>query len=294
MKLKIQPFFLLYGLSIAVFSSGWACVAAMSALLVHEAAHLAVGRIIGEKVESIEFTPFGGVIRYPSGVSPQKGVRGTAMAAAGPLANYVVLWLMSLPEIRQILPHDFVKQAILMNAGMMLLNLLPVLPLDGGRIVLCIGYYWFPIGALTTVLAFGGMAVGALMMGIALYGASELGKLNVSLLLVGGYLAVYACRNRVMLLSENVYALLQERLSDREGPTAARVYCVRAETKLLSLLGILAGSRAIVFRVAGEWLDERQVVQTMLQNADATVGEALKNTNIFDENAGNDLKHVPL
>ena len=105
------------------------------ALLIHEAAHLAVGHSMGERIESIELTPFGGIIHYSSGASPHKGVKGVAVAAAGPLANYALIGLMSFPEMQLFLPYCFIRQAILMNAGMMFLNLLPVLPLDGGRIV---------------------------------------------------------------------------------------------------------------------------------------------------------------
>lgn len=97
MKLKIQPFCVLYFLSIAVFSSIWTCVGAFLALLIHELAHLLAGYWLGEKAESVEFTPFGGVIRYPFGVSAMKGLRGLAIAGAGPLANYAMLWLLSQP-----------------------------------------------------------------------------------------------------------------------------------------------------------------------------------------------------
>ena len=75
MKLKIQPLCVFYFLSIAVFSSIWTCVGAFLALLIHELAHLLAGYWLGEKAESIEFTPFGGVIRYPFGVSTMKGLR---------------------------------------------------------------------------------------------------------------------------------------------------------------------------------------------------------------------------
>ena len=135
MKLKVQPLFFLYFLTIAVFSSVWACGAALLALLIHEAAHLAVGHSMGERIESIELTPFGGIIHYSSGASPHKGVKGVAVAAAGPLANYALIGLMSFPEMQLFLPYYFIRQVILMNAGMMFLNLLPVLPLDGGRIL---------------------------------------------------------------------------------------------------------------------------------------------------------------
>lgn len=106
MKLKIQPLCVFYFLSIAVFSSIWTCVGAFLALLIHELAHLLAGYWLGEKAESVEFTPFGGVIRYPFGVSAMKGLRGLAVAGAGPLANYAVLWLLSMPWAKR-LPQPF-------------------------------------------------------------------------------------------------------------------------------------------------------------------------------------------
>lgn len=294
MKLKVQPLFFLYFLTIAVFSSVWACGAALLALLIHEAAHLAVGHSMGERIESIELTPFGGIIHYSSGASPHKGVKGVAVAAAGPLANYALIGLMSFPEMQLFLPYYFIRQAILMNAGMMFLNLLPVLPLDGGRIVFYIGYYVLPVGVLTSILSFGGMAVGIIMTGLSLYGTIEFGKINLSLLLVGGYLAVYAYRNRGIMFSENMYTLLQERQENGKTPTAVRVYRVDGKTELLALVGTLANNEAVVFRVGNIWLDDRQVISALLHDPNMTVEEALKKTNNSDENYGNDLKHTTL
>ena len=189
MKLKIQPLCVLYFLSIAVFSSIWTCVGAFFALLIHELAHLLAGYWLGEKAESVEFTPFGGVIRYPFGVSAMKGLRGLAIAGAGPLANYAMLWLLSMPWAER-LPQPFLQQTLFMHAGMLFLNLLPVLPLDGGRMIFCMGYYVFPIAALAKALSLGGMVVGATLIAFGLYGAILWEKLNLSLLLVGGYLIV--------------------------------------------------------------------------------------------------------
>lgn len=198
MKLKIQPLCVFYFLSIAVFSSIWTCVGAFLALLIHELAHLLAGYWLGEKAESIEFTPFGRVIRYPFGVSAMKGLRGLAVAGAGPLANYAMLWLLSMPWAKR-LPQPFLQQTLFMHAGMLFLNLLPVLPLDGGRMIFCVGYYVFPIAALTKALSLGGMVVGATLIVFGLYGAILWEKLNLSLLLVGGYLIVYAHQNRSAL-----------------------------------------------------------------------------------------------
>ena len=294
MKLKIQPFCVLYFLSIAVFSSVWTCTAAVLALLIHELAHLLVGYWMGEFPESVEFTPFGGVIRYPSGVSAKKGIRGFAIAGAGPLANYAMLWLLSLPWVNHIMPQVFLQQSLFMHAGMFFLNLLPVLPLDGGRMIFCVGYYVFPVAALTKVLSLGGVVVGASLAALGIYGAAAWGKLNLSMLLIGGYLVVYAYRNRSALWSENLYTLLQERQTmDEKTLVAAKLYAAAPETKLLSFVDAIADSRAALFRIDGKWVDEKQVICALMQNPHALAAEMLEKADNFHENDGKCLQQPP-
>ena len=73
MHIRIRASFLLYGLSVAFLASGWACLGAVSALLIHEGAHLAAIRLTGEKIETLEVTPFGGVMTYAPGKARTKG-----------------------------------------------------------------------------------------------------------------------------------------------------------------------------------------------------------------------------
>lgn len=266
---------------------------AFLALLIHELAHLLAGYWLGEKAESVEFTPFGGVIRYPFGVSAMKGLRGLAIAGAGPLANYAMLWLLSMPWAER-LPQPFLQQALFMHAGMLFLNLLPVLPLDGGRMIFCMGYYVFPIAALTKALSLGGMVVGATLIVFGLYGAILWEKLNLSLLLVGGYLIVYAHQNRSALQLENLYALLQERQLDKKAPVSLKLYAAAPEAALLSFVDAIVDSRASLFRIGGEWVDEEQVIRALMQNPRAIAAETLEKADNFHENDGKCLQHQPL
>ena len=206
MKLKIQPLCVFYFLSIAVFSSIWTCVGAFLALLIHELAHLLAGYWLGEKAESVEFTPFGGVIRYPFGVSAMKGLRGLAVAGAGPLANYAMLWLLSMPWAKR-LPQPFLQQTLFMHAGMLFLNLLPVLPLDGGRALKAVltrqlGYIaaisvMRRLSRIVTIILF---VCGALLLLVT--------GLNISLLMGAAFLTLYMTEEK----KENDYVIMQELL----------------------------------------------------------------------------------
>ena len=101
-------------------------------LLVHESAHLLVAKRFGSLVQELRLLPFGASIR----MEPLCDVRTESVIAfAGPLANFVsaaaiTLWLWVRPE------SGFVSEPFLkMHLGMGIWNLLPIFPLDGGRIL---------------------------------------------------------------------------------------------------------------------------------------------------------------
>lgn len=104
------------------------------AVLVHELAHAAVARAAGLMVREVELLPFGGVARL-EGLSSAPPLTELTVAAAGPtmslaaaaLAGVAALWW---PTEREML--HFIMHVNIMLAGF---NLLPGLPLDGGRIV---------------------------------------------------------------------------------------------------------------------------------------------------------------
>ncbi len=111
-----------------------AALVLMAILLGHELAHLLAARAFGLAVEEIVFYPFGGVARS-SGLAEAEGAVESFVAAAGPLHNLFLLavarWLEEHGLLEPALGRLFVEG----NSALALFNLLPVLPLDGGRIV---------------------------------------------------------------------------------------------------------------------------------------------------------------
>lgn len=106
--------------------------------ILHEIGHLLAGLIIGMKAEKIEIMPFGVSICFKINPSDynKKIKNGNKMqlkkmiiAIAGPLTNFVIIMLALNIKIRE--------EIIYTNLLLMLFNLLPIYPLDGGRIVKC-------------------------------------------------------------------------------------------------------------------------------------------------------------
>jgi Zn-dependent protease/CBS domain-containing protein len=104
-------------------------------LLAHELGHALQARREGMEIEGITLWLFGGVAKF-KGLFPSAAAE-FRIAVAGPLVSLVlgglfvlIAWLGSLPE-----PADAVSAWLgYINLSLLAFNLLPALPLDGGRI----------------------------------------------------------------------------------------------------------------------------------------------------------------
>lgn len=103
-----------------------------TSLVVHEIAHTVVALMLGIKVEEIEILPFGGQARIDdfTGLEPAKEIY---MALAGPLISLSLAAFFYFLERNQ--ANHAMSFFITVNAALGLFNLLPALPLDGGRIL---------------------------------------------------------------------------------------------------------------------------------------------------------------
>jgi Zn-dependent protease len=112
----------------------WVAIAFVS-ILVHELGHAIAFRLYGLR-PSITLHGLGGLT---SGSGELSAARHIVVSLAGPLAALVLLGLPSylLAEsglITSVEGRDVVTAAVWINVGWSLLNLLPILPLDGGQV----------------------------------------------------------------------------------------------------------------------------------------------------------------
>lgn len=115
---------------------------------IHEIGHLVTGLIIGMKPEKLEIMPFGITVSFK--IKPQeynkkikKGnlleIKKIIVAIAGPLTNFLIILIASKMNI------EITQYLIIVytNFLIMIFNLLPIYPLDGGRILKSILHIYF-------------------------------------------------------------------------------------------------------------------------------------------------------
>lgn len=105
-------------------------------LLLHELSHCLAARGFGLPVVAIQFEGFGGFSRF--GKAAQRPGHEAAISFAGPFANIallVVAILLRSGTTEGSLSDQILYDFAITNVALAIFNLLPGLPLDGGRIV---------------------------------------------------------------------------------------------------------------------------------------------------------------
>ena len=98
--------------------------------IIHEIGHIIVGLILKMKPEKIEIMPFGMSASFGTDFKNNK-IKEIVVALAGPLTSLALAILCTTQE------------AVYSNILIMIFNLIPIYPLDGGRIVEAILYMAF-------------------------------------------------------------------------------------------------------------------------------------------------------
>lgn len=105
-------------------------------ILLHELGHSLAAAYLGTGTSYVEFTGLGGLCHYDSAL-PEQPVRRIAISLAGPLLN-LIIWLVlrdvaTLPVVQgNWLESGVVHWLAAMNLAILIFNLLPSFPLDGG------------------------------------------------------------------------------------------------------------------------------------------------------------------
>lgn len=123
--------------------------------LIHEFGHLVMGLILGLKVESISIIPIGFTIKFKLETDSYNikiknanllAIKKLIIALSGPIVNILVIFII-------LIYHFVTKNIMILNIPLELIiysnllififNMIPVYPLDGGRVIEQVTYIFF-------------------------------------------------------------------------------------------------------------------------------------------------------
>jgi stage IV sporulation protein FB len=133
-RFKINWLFFVVMILFALVGDLARALTAFMAVFLHELGHVFMARFYGMKVKSVELLPFGGVAVY-EGVLEANPKAERAVALAGPCVNFGLALGAVLLTRYHILPLNTALFFITYNVHIAIFNLIPALPLDGGRVL---------------------------------------------------------------------------------------------------------------------------------------------------------------
>ncbi|CAM4488843.1 M50 family metallopeptidase [Paenibacillus typhae] len=186
-QLSLHPLFVLVMLLSVITGQFLELLTLFMIVFIHEMGHVCAALLNGVTVKSVQLLPFGGVAVIEDHGRLNAG-REIAIAIAGPLQNGIMILIALLLQQLGGGSSAFLAYFIQANAIIALFNLLPVLPLDGGKIVQAalstlVPYYY-------TLLWSGRVSIAAsgLVIGYALLPLTAGAGLRLNLLMIGAFL----------------------------------------------------------------------------------------------------------
>ncbi|WP_136608257.1 M50 family metallopeptidase [Paenibacillus dokdonensis] len=187
-KLSLHPFFVILMLFSVITGHFLELIVLFSIVFIHELGHMTAALLFGVRIRSVQLLPFGGVVEMEDH-GQLTAWKEIGIALAGPFQNVLMIGAALL--LREIIPGDgaFLNYVIYGNAMIALFNLLPVLPLDGGKVVHAAASLLFPYHP--TLLWSSRISV-ACSMGVVFFSVLPFlqgeGRIQLNLLLIGIFL----------------------------------------------------------------------------------------------------------
>jgi len=278
-EIKIHPAFPVLCAALLLTAQGAQLGAMLAVLLLHELGHVLAALALGVRVAAIELMPFGASARL-EGWRQLRPWQASLIALGGPLANLAAAMAAVFCVHGGLFSVEAAALFVRSNLTLMLFNLLPALPMDGGRICSAWAGVW--LGEQRALRAFSalGALLGLAALALGVWGLGR-GAINLTLFLTGSYLVYAALCER----NTPAYTQLHRAMGNRtqlksRGALPARHWVVREDLPLERLIQHLSANCYHEFEVVDASmrpvgrLGEAALLRALMDRPGSTAGEA--------------------
>lgn len=218
MRVEIHWLFLLILITASLAGYHLEALILLGSLIAHEIAHLMVAWVLGLGVEELTLTPFGGMARLDTTLETDPQAE-TSVALAGPFQSFFLAGTAGFLMGDELFDQAKVRFFFEVNANLAFFNLIPALPLDGGRALRGLLAQRFGYRRVTGWMFWLGRLSGVLMVAAAMIVLVTTGSFYITPI-VGGLFLVLGAGGEV---DDAVYRSYRQFLHKRERLAGRRV-----------------------------------------------------------------------
>ncbi len=263
----------------AISGLGSALLTVAASVLIHESAHALAAGAVGVRVRELVLTPFGGALRI-DGLWGYRSGQVALVALAGPVASLLTMTVAAALAYGGVVPPRAAGEWVRVNLMLAAFNLIPALPLDGGRVLAAaLGKKSGSAKSLRLGVALGGI-LGALLLALALWQFIAARSVNMTIVLCALYLILSGPAEKRAAEGAEIMSLLSRRDELKaEGTLPVRWIAADESVRcadVLRRLGARRMHRVAVYDGALNLLgtvEERALIAAVRRGEPETIGE---------------------
>ena len=218
------------------------------AVSIHEGMHMLAAWMCGLEIEHIDLMPFGGAAHIKDIYCTERW-QLIVTAVAGPAANLLAVMAAAALSWWDVLAFSTAAAAVRVNMLLMLFNLMPALPLDGGRILYAILRKWLTHRAALRIGVIMAYVLAGLLIVLFAAGIISYGVINITYPLLGVFIVASAIKERETAAFTAAKNTVQAVCGEAKLPCAAESIAVPEELPTSSAMRFIHPGKTAIFAI---------------------------------------------
>lgn len=257
--LRINIWFILVAICSVLGSYHTTFFTAFLIAAIHESAHILCAKALNVSVSHITVFPFGISAKLSDGCIKNSD-KEFIISFVGPFSNLIMFWIFTI--LHAAYQTEYLKFCADINLAMGTVNLLPALPLDGGRMLKSIiTAKYGTIRALNFMLKLSRILI-AFLLALSVF-LIIITKLNFSLLLIAAFLLQNLTHEQNSLTHHTLTEILENNTKpNRQVTYPSKIFTAKGNTSAFRILRLLSYDYFCIINVLD---DESHIIRSLTE-----------------------------